>query len=89
MTEENIENRLKVAVIDGLRLEDVTPDTIDAFAPMFGDDGLQLDSLDAVELVTIVEKEFGVAIEDADEAKRAFTTIHGLASYIYARKTGL
>ena len=73
MTKNEMESALKVAIIDGLRLEDVTVEDIDSSAPLFGDSGLMLDSLDAVELVVVVEKHFGVAIADAEEARKAFT----------------
>ena len=86
MTKNEMESALKVAIIDGLRLEDVTVEDIDSSAPLFGDSGLMLDSLDAVELVVVVEKHFGVAIADAEEARKAFTSVSGLAEFICARK---
>lgn len=86
MTKNEMESALKAAIIDGLRLEDVTVEDIDSSAPLFGDSGLMLDSLDAVELVVVVEKHFGVAIADAEEARKAFTSVRGLADFICARK---
>nr|WP_022658797.1 phosphopantetheine-binding protein [Desulfovibrio desulfuricans] len=86
MTKNEMESALKTAIIDGLRLEDVTVEDIDSSAPLFGDTGLMLDSLDAVELVVVVEKHFGVAIADAEEARKAFTSVSGLADFICARK---
>ena len=86
MTKNEMESALKAAIIDGLRLEDVTVEGIDSSAPLFGDSGLMLDSLDAVELVVVVEKHFGVAIADAEEARKAFTSVSGLADFICARK---
>lgn len=86
MTKNEMESALKMAIIDGLRLEDVTVEGIDSSAPLFGDSGLMLDSLDAVELVVVVEKHFGVAIADAEEARKAFTSVSGLADFICARK---
>ena len=86
MTKNEMESALKMAIIDGLRLEDVAVEDIDSSAPLFGDSGLMLDSLDAVELVVVVEKHFGVAIADAEEARKAFTSVSGLADFICARK---
>ena len=86
MTKNEMESALKAAIIDGLRLEDVTVEDIDSSAPLFGDSSLMLDSLDAVELVVVVEKHFGVAIADAEEARKAFTSVSGLADFICARK---
>jgi acyl carrier protein len=86
MTKKDIESALKLAVVSGLRLEGVTPEDIEDNAPLFGGEGLHLDSLDAVELVVIVEKHFGVAIKDAEEARGAFVSISGLADFILARR---
>ena len=86
MTKNEMESALKTAIIDGLRLEDVAVEDIDSSPPLFGDSGLMLDSLDAVELVVVVEKHFGVAIADAEEARKAFTSVSGLADFICARK---
>ena len=86
MTTQEIESALKSAIVDGLRLEGVRPEDIDDNAPLFGDEGLQLDSLDAVELVVIVDKHFGVAIADAEEARSAFVSVRGLARFILARR---
>ena len=86
MTKNEMESALKAAIIDGLRLEDITVEDIDSSAPLFGDSGLMLDSLDAVELVVVVEKHFGVAIADAEEARKAFASVSGLADFICARK---
>jgi acyl carrier protein len=86
MTQQDIESALKSAIVEGLRLEGVRPEDIDDCAPLFGDEGLQLDSLDAVELVVIVDKRFGVAIADVEEARRAFASIRGLAEFILARR---
>ena len=86
MTKKDIEETLKTAIVKDLRLEGVKPEDLDADAPLFGDEGLQLDSLDAVELVMIVEKHFGVAIADAEEAWSAFASVSGLADFILARR---
>lgn len=86
MIKKDMEETLKSAIVEGLRLEGVTAADIDATAPLFGDSGLMLDSLDAVELVVIVEKNFGVGIANAEEAQSAFASVSCLADFILARK---
>lgn len=76
-------------MIKDLHLEDITPDDMPVDAQLFSEDGLALDSLDAVELAVIVEKDFGLAINDAEEAHKAFTTLNGLADYILEHKPGI
>jgi acyl carrier protein len=86
MTKKDIEDTLKSAIVKELRLEGMKAENLDENIPLFGDEGLQLDSLDAVELVVLVEKHFGVVIEDAEEARVAFVSISGLADFILARR---
>ena len=66
-----IKEKLKRLLIEELNLEDVTPEEIDDEAPLFGE-GLGLDSLDAVELVVLLEKHFGGVVKDLEEGKAAF-----------------
>jgi len=77
---------LKVKLIDGLGLEDIAVDEIDDDMQLFGDDGLGLDSVDAIEITLIVEKEFGVKIKDAGEESGVFSTPNTLVAYINENK---
>lgn len=79
--------KLKEILVKDLNLEELTPGDIDENAPLFGE-GLGLDSLDAVELVVVVQKRFGIDIQNMDEAKTAFQSVRSLASYIDGRLSG-
>lgn len=72
---------LKKMIIDTLRLEDVSAEDIDNEEPLFRE-GLGLDSIDALELVVAIEKNFNVIIEDEDVGRRAFASIHSLARFV-------
>jgi len=77
---------LKVKLIEGLGLEDIEVDEIGDDMALFGDDGLGLDSVDAIEITLIVEKEFGVKIKDAGEESGIFSTPNTLVTYINENK---
>jgi len=74
--------RLKELIVEDLALEDVSADDIDDDEPLFGD-GLGLDSLDAIELVVILQRNFNIEVRDREMAKRIFTSINVLAKYVH------
>jgi acyl carrier protein len=78
-------HELKSKIIEALKLQDVTPGQIDDDAPLFGT-GLGLDSIDALELVVLLEKEYGIVIKDIEEGRPAFRSVRTLADFIAAKK---
>jgi len=77
---------LKEKIIEGLNLEDIEADEISDTDPLFGEDGLGLDSVDAIELTLVIEKEFGVKVTNIADAETIFATVQSLCEYINVNK---
>ena len=73
--------KIKQLIIQRLKLVDMTPEMIETDDPLFGE-GLGLDSIDALELVLGLEKEFGVIIPDAEVGKKVFQSVRTMAQYV-------
>ncbi|MDH3349113.1 MAG: phosphopantetheine-binding protein [Desulfobulbaceae bacterium] len=82
---EKLKQQLKEMIVTGLKLHDTTPEQIEDDGALF-EEGLGLDSLDAVELVVLINKEFDIQIQDMEEGKTAFASINSLAQYISERQ---
>jgi len=82
--EELIES-LKIQIIEQLNLAELKPEDIDRNAPLFGE-GLGLDSIDALELIVLLEKNYNIKIQDPKEAKAIFASVQSMAEYIIANK---
>lgn len=78
---EQIVKELKEHLVRELNLEDINPEDIETDAPLFGD-GLGLDSIDALEIILILEKNYGVKLTNSAEAKPVFYSVKTLAEYI-------
>lgn len=82
---ENIRYELKKQIIEELNIEDIKPEDIVDDAPLFGD-GLGLDSIDALELVVLLEKNYGIKITDEEVGKRVLASINTMAEFILEEK---
>ncbi len=78
---EDLILQLKNQIIEVLNLEDMTSDDIDAEAPLFGE-GLGLDSIDALELIVLLEREYGIKLSNPAEGKLIFKSIASIADYV-------
>jgi acyl carrier protein len=85
---EDLKYQLKEQIIEELKLEDMKPADIQDDAPLFGD-GLGLDSIDALELVVLLEKYYGVKITEEETGKRVLTSIDTMAEFIMQEKAKL
>jgi acyl carrier protein len=78
--------KLKGELIEELNLEDIEPSDVDDSAPLFGD-GLGLDSIDALEIIVLLEKEYDIKITDRNQGKVVMYSIETLAKFIESNKT--
>jgi acyl carrier protein len=78
---EELNEKLKKEIIEVLNLEDIKSEDIDADAPLFGN-GLGLDSIDALELIVLLEKNYGIKIEDPKEGSRIFSSVRTMGDFI-------
>ncbi len=77
----NLISQLKNQIIEVLNLEDMTADDINADAPLFGE-GLGLDSIDALELIVLLEREYGIKLSNPAEGKAIFKSVASIADYV-------
>ena len=78
---EELIQKLKEEIIEVLNLEEMEPGDIDPDAPLFGD-GLGLDSIDALELIVLLEKNYGIKIEDPKDGRKIFYSVRTMAEFI-------
>lgn len=78
----DLKSDLKAQIIEQLNLENLTPDEIIDDAPLFGDNGLGLDSIDALEFIVLLDTQYGIKIQDPAAAREIFHSIDTIANYI-------
>jgi acyl carrier protein len=83
---EALITELKKHIIEVLNLEDLQPEDIDNDAPLFGE-GLGLDSIDALELIVMMEKVYGIRVKDPSAGKEIFKSVNTMAAFIEANRT--
>lgn len=82
---ELIAQKLKEDLIEHLNLEDLTPEDIELDEPLFGD-GLGLDSIDALEIIVLIERSYGIKIKDQETGQKAMKSLRSLGQFIQDNK---
>lgn len=78
---EQLVQELKEAIIEALNLEEIQPDDIDPSTPLFRE-GLGLDSIDALEIIIILDRKYGIKLANPAESKAVFYSIDTLADFV-------
>ncbi len=87
MTTENLKDSIKQMMVESLMLR-ITKEQIQDEIPLFGPEGLGLDSIDALELVVSLEKQFGVSVPNSAVARTALATVNSIHDYIHSQRSG-
>lgn len=82
----DLHTELKKSIIEQLNLEDMEVSEIENDEPLFGD-GLGLDSIDALELIVLLEKDYGIKLSDPQQGKEVFNSINTMANFIEKNRT--
>ena len=85
MPDENLRDAIKEMMVENLMLK-VPKEEIADDLPLFGPNGLGLDSIDALELVVSLEKKFGVTVPNSETARQALATVNSIADYVVANR---
>lgn len=83
---DELKRQLKQQIIEVLSLEEINPEDIVDSEPLFGE-GLGLDSIDALELIVLMEKNYGIRLNNPAEGKAIFASLYTMADYIAQHRT--
>jgi acyl carrier protein len=84
---EQLITKLKIEIIEALNLTEMTPESIDENAPLFVE-GMGLDSIDALELIVLLEKKYGLKLATAEEGKKVLRSVRSIADFIRENNKG-
>lgn len=83
---EQLKQKLKEQIIQFLNLTDKKPEDIKNDEPLFGE-GLGLDSIDSIELIVLLSREYGINIQDPKEGRKILVDVNTMADYIQQHRT--
>jgi acyl carrier protein len=86
METAQLKQQLKQQIIEFLNLTDITPEAIQDDKPLFGE-GLGLDSIDSLELIVLLHREYGIVIKDLKEGRKVLVDVNTLVDYIEKHRT--
>jgi acyl carrier protein len=87
METAELKQQLKRQIVEFLNLTDTVPENIQDDKPLFGDEGLGLDSIDSLELIVLLNREYGIVIKDLKEGRKVLVDINSMAGYIEKNRT--
>ena len=83
---EQLINDLKQQIKEVLNLEELSLEDFDADAPLFADEGIGLDSIDVLEIIVLLEKQYGIRLVNPKEGKAIFKSVRTIAEYVQANR---
>ena len=83
---EQLIKDLKVQIKEALHLEELSIEDFDENAPLFGEDGIGLDSIDVLEIIVLLEKNYGIRLANSKEGKAIFQSVKTIAEYVQANR---
>ena len=83
---EQLINDLKRQIKEALNLEELSLEDFDENAPLFGEEGIGLDSIDVLEIIVLLEKQYGIRVANSKEGKAIFQSLRSIAEYVQANR---
>lgn len=83
---EQLINNLKKQITEALNLQELPLEDFDTDAPLFGEEGIGLDSIDILEIIVLLEKEYGIRLSNPKEGKAIFKSVRTIAEYVQANR---
>ena len=86
ISKEQLINDLKLQIKEALNLEELSLEEFDENAPLFGDEGIGLDSIDVLEIIVLLEKNYGIRLANPKDGRAIFQSVKTIAEYVQANR---